>query len=313
MKVASRLLSSAVVLLVVSMLLFVMCRATPVSPARLTLGSDANASQIMAFNHQFGLDRPVPAQYGSWLRGAISLDFGNSYVTGQPIGSQIASTLPITVELVSFSFIFTVAISIFIGTAAALKENSFTDHLLRGVAIIGLSVPSFWLGLLLIRYIALKTGWFPVGGFTAWGDGVGDHLLGLVLPVLTMSVYYIAVLSRLVRANMVTALSQDYIRTAQALGLSRSRIRVYALKNALPSLVSTAAMSYGYMFGWALIIEQIFNIPGVSRALLTAIFQRDYPTVQAIVLVITVIFIACNTCADIVYGYLDPKANQNDR
>jgi peptide/nickel transport system permease protein len=125
-----------------------------------------------------------------------------------------------------------------------------------------------------------------------------------------MSVYYISVLSRLVRANMVDALSQDYVRTARALGLSPSRIRLYALKNALPSLVSTAAMSYGYMFGWALIVEQIFNLPGVSRALLTAIFQRDYPTVQAIVLVVTTIFIASNTCADVLHGYLDPKANR---
>ncbi|MFM0505024.1 ABC transporter permease [Paraburkholderia caffeinilytica] len=310
MKAVSRLFSSMLVLLVVSALLFAMCRATPVSPARLTLGSDASVEQIAAFNHQYGLDRPVAAQYGRWLNGALALDFGKSYATGNPIGPQIADTLPNTIELVTLSFVFTIVVSIVLGTVAALKENSGTDHLLRAVAIVGLSVPSFWLGLLLIRYVALKTGWFPVGGLTPWSDGMASHLLALVLPVLTMSVYYISVLSRLVRANMVDALSQDYVRTARALGLSPSRIRLYALKNALPSLVSTAAMSYGYMFGWALIVEQIFNLPGVSRALLTAIFQRDYPTVQAIVLVITTIFIASNTCADVLHGYLDPKANR---
>jgi peptide/nickel transport system permease protein len=310
MKVVSRLFSSLLVLLVVSALLFAMCRATPVSPARLTLGSDASVEQIAAFNHQYGLDRPVLAQYRAWLDGALALDFGESYVTGNPIGPQIAGTLPNTVELVTLSFVLTIVVSIVLGTVAALKENSGTDHLLRAVAIVGLSVPSFWLGLLLIRYVALKTGWFPVGGLTPWADGAATHLLALVLPVLTMSVYYIAVLSRLVRANMVDALSQDYVRTARALGLPLSRIRLYALKNALPSLVSTAAMSYGYMFGWALIVEQIFNLPGVSRALLTAIFQRDYPTVQAIVLVITTIFIASNTCADVLHAYLDPKANR---
>jgi peptide/nickel transport system permease protein len=287
-----------------------MCRATPVSPARLTLGSDASAEQIASFNHQYGLDRPITAQYGAWLDSALSLDFGRSYVTGNPIGPQIVDVLPATVELVTCSFIFTVLVSIVFGTLAALRENRAADHLLRAASIIGLSVPSFWLGLLLIRYVALKTGWFPVGGLTPWADGIATHLLALVLPVLTMSIYYISVLSRLVRANMVDALSQDYIRTAHALGLAPSRIRIYALKNALPSLVSTAAMSYGYMFGWALIVEQIFNLPGVSRALLTAIFQRDYPTVQAIVLVITTIFIASNTCADLLQGYLDPKANQ---
>ncbi|WP_175755439.1 ABC transporter permease [Burkholderia cepacia] len=310
MNVITRLFSSALLLVVVSALLFAMCRATPVSPARLTLGSDATVDQIAVFNHQYGLDRPIPEQYGHWLANAVALDFGTSYVSGSAIGPQIGETLPATVELVSLSFVFTVIVSIVLGTVAALKENSAADHLLRVVAIVGLSVPSFWLGLLLIRYVALKTGWFPVGGLTSWSGSGFAHIQSLTLPVLTMSVYYISVLSRLVRTSMVDALSQDYVRTARALGLPRARIRVYALKNALPPLVSTAAMSYGYMFGWALIVEQIFNIPGVSRALLAAIFQRDYPTVQAIVLVITAIFILSNTCADLLHGYLDPKAKQ---
>lgn len=297
-------------LVVVSALLFAMCRATPVSPARLTLGSDASADQIASFNRQYGLDRPVVAQYGTWLGQAASLDFGRSYVSGNDIGPEIADTLPGTVELVTLSFVFTVVMSILLGTIAALKEDGAADHVLRIAAIVGLSIPSFWLGLLLIRYVSLKTGWLPVGGVASWSDGIGAHLGSFVLPVLTMSVYYIAVLSRLVRTNMVDALSQDYIRTARALGLPRGRILVYALKNALPSLVSTAAMSYGYMFGWALIVEQIFNLPGVSRALLTAIFQRDYPAVQAIVLVITTIFIVSNCCADLVQGALDPKVNR---
>ncbi|SAL58039.1 dipeptide ABC transporter permease [Caballeronia cordobensis] len=310
MRIFSRLLSSLMLLVVVSALLFAMCRATPVSPARLTLGSDASADQIASFNRQYGLDRPVVAQYGAWLGHVASLDFGRSYVSGNDIGPEIADTLPGTVELVTLSFVFTVVMSIVLGTIAALKEDGAADHVLRIAAIVGLSIPSFWLGLLLIRYVALKTGWLPVGGLAPWSDGVGAHLGSFVLPVLTMSVYYIAVLSRLVRTNMVDALSQDYIRTARALGLPRGRILVYALKNALPSLVSTAAMSYGYMFGWALIVEQIFNLPGVSRALLTAIFQRDYPAVQAIVLVITTIFIVSNCCADLVQGALDPKVNR---
>lgn len=310
MRMLSKLLTSLILLIIVSALLFAMCRATPVSPARLTLGSDASADQIASFNRQYGLDRPVLAQYGAWLRAATMLDFGQSYVSGTAIGPEIGETLPATVELVTSSFIFIIVISIALGTLAALKENGTADHVLRIAAIVGLSVPSFWLGLLLIRYIALKTGWLPVGGLLPWTDGVFAHLGSLVLPVITMSIYYISVLSRLVRTNMVDALSQDYIRTARALGLPGNRILVYALKNALPSLVSTAAMSYGYMFGWALIVEQIFNLPGVSRALLTAIFQRDYPTVQAIVLVITTIFVLSNLCADLVQGILDPKVNR---
>ncbi|MNB97841.1 Glutathione transport system permease protein GsiC [compost metagenome] len=312
MKIVFRLFSSSIVMIVVSMLLFVMSRATTVSPALLTLGSDATAEQIASFNQQFGLDLPIVTQYVSWATKAITLDFGNSYVTGNDIGEQISSTMPSTVELVTVSFLFTVFVSVLIGTISALKENSFTDHALRIVVIFGLSIPSFWLGLILIRYVALQTDWLPVGGQIPWSQSVGQHFLSLVLPVITMSVYYIALLSRLVRANMVEVLSQDYMKTANALGLPRSRIRVYALKNALPTLLATAAMSFGYMFGWALIVEQIFNLPGASRALLTAIFQHDYPTVQAIVLVITAIFIASNTLADILHGYLVPKANKND-
>ncbi len=307
MWVLSRVVSSAVVLIIVSLILFALCRATPVSPARLTLGADASADQIAEFEHQYGLDLPVWAQYRNWLGGAAKFDFGESYVSGAPISRQIRLTLPVTIELVTLSFLATVLVATLFGVLAALYEDGFVDHALRLLAIVGLSIPGFWLALLLVRYFAVSLAWFPPGGIAALSAGWGEHLRSLVLPVLAISFYYVSVLSRLVRANMIDALSQEYIRTAEAMGLARLRIWLYALKNALPPLVSMAAMVYGYMFGWALIVEQVFNLPGISRELLAAIFSRDYPTVQAIVLIITVIFIASNTAADILQRTLSPK------
>lgn len=307
MWVLSRVMSSLAVLLIVSLMLFALCRATPVSPARLTLGADASVGQVADFERQYGLDLPVWTQYRNWLSGAVRFDFGESYVSGAPISRQIKLTLPVTIELVSLSFLVTVLVATLFGVIAALNEDRMLDHALRMVAIIGLSIPGFWLALLLVRYLAVSLAWFPAGGIPALSAGVGEHLRALVLPVVAISFYYVSVLSRLVRANMIDALSQEYIRTAEAMGLSRMRIWLYALKNALPPLVSMAAMIYGYMFGWALIVEQVFNLPGVSRELLAAIFSRDYPTVQAIVLIITVIFILSNTAADILQRTLSPK------
>lgn len=307
MWVLSRLFSSLVVLLVVSMMLFALCRATPVSPARLSLGADASVEQVAEFERHYGLDLPVWQQYRQWLAGAMRLDFGESYVSGSSIAPQILNTLPTTVELVTFSFIVTVLLSVLLGMLAALYEDRPADHGLRLVAIVGLSIPGFWLALLLVRYAAVGLGLFPPGGVQPWTDGIAPHLRSLALPVVCISFYYVSVLSRLVRTNMIDALSHYYIRTAVAMGLPRRRVWLYALKNALPPLASMAAMVYGYMFGWALIVEQVFNIPGVSRELLSAIFSRDYPTVQAIVLVITIIFIASNTSADILQRALSPK------
>lgn len=307
MWVFSRVLSSLAVLVVVSALLFALCRATPVSPALLVLGAEASTQQVAEFEQQYGLDQPVVTQYGRWLRGAATLDMGESYVSGQSIGSQLRHTLPVTVELVSLSFLVTVLVAVAFGVTGALHEDGWTDHALRLLAMVGLSIPGFWLALLLVRAFAVDLAWFPPGGLAPWSDGAVTHLQSLVLPVAAISIYYIAVLSRLVRANMLETLSQDYVRTARAMGLHPLRVALYAVRNALPPLASMAAMVYGYMFGWALIVEQVFSLPGVSRDLLAAIFARDYPTVQAIVLVITVIFITSNTLADILQRALSPK------
>lgn len=302
-----RVAFSVFVLVIVSLLLFLLTRAIPVSPARIVLGTDATEEQISVFEHGLGLDRPLLVQYASWAGDMLRGELGNSYITGLPLGRQIAQTFPITLELVGLAFVFAVLTALPLGIVSALRPGRAVDHASRLFAVIGVSVPGFWLGLILIVYVSLPLGWFPPGGFVPASRGLGAHLNSLVLPAFTLGIHYVAVLSRLTRSSMLEALSQDYVRTAHAMGLRPSLIWRYALKNALPPVVSVAAMSFGYCFGWALIIEQVFNIAGLSRALLSGIRERDYPMIQIIVLIITAIFIAANLLADMLNRALNPK------
>jgi peptide/nickel transport system permease protein len=309
--VARRALFSVTVLLVVSAALFLLTHLVPVSPARIVLGIDATRAQIAEFEHDHGLDRPLPGQYLAWLGRALHCDFGRSYITNLPVTGQLAQHLPVTVEIVTVGFLFAALIGLPLGLVSAFWKDSLVDHSARALAVIGVSIPGFWLGLMLIAWGAVGLGWFPPGGYIPTGAGLGPHLRSIVLPAFALGIYYVAILSRMTRASMVEVLEQDYIRTARALGIPRRRIVIYVLKNGLAPVVSVAAMSYGYMFGWALIIEQVFNIAGLSRALLSAIFARDFVTVQAIVCVITLVFILANLLADLLHRWLTPRLAAN--
>jgi peptide/nickel transport system permease protein len=303
-----RLAFSILALLFVGLLLFVLTRGVPGSPARVALGLDATDTQIAQFEKDHGLDRPVAEQYIRWL-GQLVLhgDFGRSFVTGRSMNALLTETLPITLELVLFAFAFAVVVALPIGVLSAVYEGSWIDHAARIIAVIGVSVPGFWLGLMLIRFPAVEFGWFPPGGFVPLSDGIVAHLQSIALPAFALGVYYIAILSRMTRSGLVETLGSEYVRTARALGLPRGRVLWYALKNALVPVVSVGAMSFGYMFGWALIVEYLFNIPGMSNALLTAVGQRDYFTMQAVVYVFTIVFIVSNLAADLLNRQLNPK------
>lgn len=299
------------VLLIVSFTIFALARLVPTSPALLILGADAGSSQIAAFESQHGLDRPVIAQYFSWLTGLLSrLDFGVSYVSGRPVGDELLRTLPVTLELIVVSMALCLVISIPLGVVSAAYPGGILDHALRIFSVLGVSTPGFWLGLVLILLFSVNAGWFPPGDLPPLSDGVLPHLRALVLPSFCLAVYYTAIISRMTRSAVLEVLSQDYVRTAVALGISKPRIwLVYVLKNALIPIVSVAAMACGYMFGWALVIEQVFNLPGICRALLAAIFSRDYNVVQAAVLVVTTAFVLLNFLADTTFRLLNPRVS----
>jgi peptide/nickel transport system permease protein len=295
-------------LVVVSLLLFVLTRSIPESPARIVLGDDATPAQIAAFDRDHGLDRPIVVQYAAWLkRVVVRGDLGRSFTTGLRMNEQIADTFPVTMELVVVAFIAASLLSIFLGTLSAFYRDGLVDYFARLVAVLGVSIPGFWLALILILAFAVERDWFPPGGYVPLSDGLRPHLLSIALPCFCLSVFYLAVITRMTRSSLLEVLNQDYMRTARASGLGRGRLLMYAMRNALLPVVTIAGVSFGHMFGWALIIEQIFNIGGMSRALLTAINQRDYYMVQTVVMVFTLVFVLANLIADLVNAWLNPR------
>lgn len=308
--IAGRIAGSFVVLLTVSVVLFALVHTIPVSPARVVLGIDASEEDIAEFDRDHGLDKPLWEQYATWIGGAVRGDFGRSVIDDTSISRQIADTFPVTFELVLLAFIFALVVAIPLGVISALYEGRTIDHLARIVSVVGVSIPGFWLGLMLIAWGAVKLGWFPAGGYVPWRAGIGEHLRSLALPAVALGIYYVAIISRMTRSSVADVLLADHVRVSRAMGLPRRRILTYVLKNASPPVVTVAAMSFGYMFGWALIVEQVFNIAGMSRALLSAIFRRDYLMIENVVLVITAVFLAANLVADMLYAWLDPRLSR---
>jgi peptide/nickel transport system permease protein len=305
--VAGRIVSSIGTLLFVGFALFALTRSGPGSPARIVLGADATIEQIAQFEQVNGLDRPFLSQYAAWLGDITRGDFGKSFVTGRDVAAEIADALPVTLAIVLFAFLIALVFGIGIGVLAALKPGGAFDRLSRFAAVLGLSIPAFWLGIVLIRFLAVDLRLLPPGGYFPLSTELKLHLQSILLPSLSLAVYYIAVLARMTQASLQETLRGDYVRTARAMGLSSRQVVFYALVNALPPVVNLAALSFGYMFGWALIIEQVFNIPGLSRALLNAISQRDFLLLQGIVFLFTAIFVFANLGADLINRVLDPR------
>jgi peptide/nickel transport system permease protein len=305
--VAGRIVSSIGTLLFVGLALFALTRSGPGSPARIVLGADATAEQIAQFEQANGLDQPFLSQYFAWLGDVLRGDFGKSFVTGRDVAAEIANALPVTLAIVLFAFLIALIFGIGIGVLSALKPGGVFDRLSRFAAVLGLSIPAFWLGIVLIRFLAVDLRLLPPGGYSPLSAGLSLHLQTILMPSLSLAVYYIAVLARMTQASLQETLRGDYVRTARAMGLSSRQVVFYALVNALPPVVNLAALSFGYMFGWALIIEQVFNIPGLSRALLNAISQRDFLLLQGIVFLFTAIFVFANLGADLINRVLDPR------
>jgi peptide/nickel transport system permease protein len=295
-------------LLLVSACLFMLTRAIPDSPARIVLGVDATEAQVTAFEHDHGLDRPVIVQYLLWIGGIVARgDLGTSFITGLSVSREITRTLPVTLELVVIAFALACVVSVIAGTASALLRDTAVDYGIRLLAVLGVSVPGFWLALLLIYFFAVQNEWFPPGDITPLSAGLGAHLNSIVLPAFCLGIFYTAVLSRMTRSSLLDVLGLDYMRTARATGLSRGKVLIYALRNALVPVVTIAGMSFGYMFGLALIIETVFNINGLSHTLLTAIQQRDFALVQGVVMVFTFVFTLANLAADATNAWLNPR------
>lgn len=296
------------VIFLVSVIVFFLIRLTPGDPAVAMLGEEATPQMIAVLRKEFGLDQPIPVQYAIWLGRVVRGDLGNSTRSHQPVLEAILERLPATVELTFFSLVISLIIAIPTGIISATRRSSAADLVVTTLALLGVSMPSFFLAILLIFVFSLNLRWLPPIGFTPIIKDLGANLQGMILPSITLGAGATAVVARLTRSSLLEVLSQEYIRTARAKGLAdRAVIYGHALKNALIPVVTIVGLQVGALLGGAIITETLFVLPGVGKLAVDAIFSRDYPMVQGIVLFLSLVFLSTNLIVDILYGFLDPR------
>ena len=294
-----------------SVLTFVFLRLIPgdAIAARLGTSTALTPEQTAHLRAFFGIDQPLHVQYLSWLGSLAHGDAGYSIRSGQPVTLEIASRLPVTLEMALLAGVLALLVGVPLGLVSALRPNSVPDLAARGFGLLGLALPNFWLGTLVILLFARYLRWMPnTGGYVDFTTDPLANLRFLLFPAATLGVAMAAVVMRTARSAMLDVLGTDYIRTARAKGLPGSRVvQRHALKNGLIVVVTILGIQVGYLLGGAVVVEEVFSVPGIGRLLLNAITQRDYALVQGAVLVIATLFVAMNTLVDVVYGYLDPR------
>lgn len=283
----------------------------PGDPALAIAGESATAEQIEAIRTDLGLDDPIPVRYGRWLGDAVQGDLGTSLYTSYSVSDALTERLPITLSLVAVSFFFAVIVGASIGVIAASRKGSALDRFLTVGTSLGLAIPNFWLGLLLVTFFGLKLGWFPSGGYVPLEESVAGWIQSITLPALTLSAAVAAEMARQMRSSMSDTLQKDFIRTHRAKGLrARTIVGRYALKNASMPVITVAGLQIARLFGLATVVELIFNLNGVGQLAVEAVFKRDIPVIQGVVLVITVIVLVVNLLVDVSYGIVNPKVRQ---
>ena len=303
-----RLIPMAPVLVLVSLIVFLLIRLIPGDPVLTMLGEEATPQTVAALRHELGLDRSIPFQYISWISRAVRGDLGRSIRTHQPVLQAILQRLPPTIELTLAALVVSLTIALPAGIISATRRGSRVDIASTVGALLGVSMPNFFLAILLIFVFAYKLRWFPPIGYTPPWQDLGTNLQGMVLPAITLGTAAAAVVARLTRSSLLEVLGQDYIRTARAKGLREQAVIVgHALKNALIPIVTIVGLQVGTLLGGAIITETVFVLPGVGRLAVDAIFLRDFPLVQGVVLFLAVVFLFTNLVVDSVYGFLDPR------
>jgi peptide/nickel transport system permease protein len=306
----ARLGATALSLLGVSALVFLMVRLIPGTVVEQLLGQAAIASPevLASFRRFFGLDRPVHVQYLDWLGGLLRGDLGASWLSGRPVLALFLERLPVSAELAILAVGWSLLLGLPAGAAAAVWRGGPRDGAIRVLATLGLSLPAFWQGTVLILLFSVYLGWMPCLEWVPFTRAPGRNLLTLALPALTLGTATAAMITRMARSSMLDALGREYVRTARAKGLRERRVTLrHALRNALIPVVTVAGVQLGYIVGGIVVVEDVFTLPGVGRLLLDAIFQRDYPVVQGVILLLAAAFMGLNLVVDLLYGALDPR------
>jgi len=298
--VVRRLIQAVGVVVGVSVFIFCLVRLLPGDPARMMLPESASAEQVQAMRRSLGLDQPIPVQYVIFASQAVRGDLGRSLFYGAPATEVVLGHLPATLQLAGFSLSFALLVAVPVGVLSAVRRDSIWDFLAIGLALAGQSMPAFWLGLTLILVFAVLLGVLPAAG--------SGSLAHLILPGITLGAYLMALVTRLVRSGLLDVLNEDYVRTARAKGLGAWAVTYgHALRNVLIPLITVVGLQLGSLLGGAVITETVFAWPGVGTVLFTAINARDYPLIQASVLLLSIFFVLINLAVDLLYAYVDPR------
>ena len=299
---------SIATLFVISLIVFTGVRLIPGDPARVMGGTDADPAGLEEIREKYGLKDPIVLQYLRWVGLALRGDLGESIRTREPVVKTVARKLPITIELAWLSVLIAVGIAIPAGVFSATRRNTIWDLLANGVSLCGLSIPSFWLGIMLILFLSVRLGWLPASGFVPlWEDPIGN-VTRMIMPAFVLGTGLAAVLMRQTRNSMIEVLSADYIRTARSKGLAgRAVVFRHAIRNGLIPVVTILGLQMGALMSGAVVTEQIFVVPGFGRLIVEAVFTRDYPLVQGVVLITASAYVLINLLVDVSYSLLDPR------
>ncbi|MBU2531954.1 MAG: ABC transporter permease [Alphaproteobacteria bacterium] len=303
-----RILSAVPVVVIVAVLVFLMLRLTPADPAAIIAGDFANEQQIAEIRSKLGLDRPITTQFVIWAGNMLQGDFGESFFYKKQVADLVAERMEPTISLSLLTIVLTILIAVPLGTLAAYLQGSWIDRMVMGFSVLGFSIPVFVVGYILIYLFAVQADWLPVQGYQYIRDGVGGWLLRLILPALTLSIVFIALIARMTRTSVLEVLHEDYIRTARAKGQSELKVLVrHALANAAVPILTVIGLTFATLIGGVVVTESVYTLPGLGLLTVDAVLARDYPTIQTVILLFSLAYVLVNLLVDLAYTLLDPR------
>jgi peptide/nickel transport system permease protein len=303
-----RLLQVIPTLLLVSVIIFLLQQLLPGDPALVMAGEERDPEVIEQIRKQYRLDQPLPVQYVAWMGGVLTGNLGESMRLKEPVATLIAQKFPVTLQLALMALIISLIIGVTAGVVSAVRKNTAVDYTANILGLIGISMPNFWLGILLIYFFAVYLGWLPASGYVSPSENLAESLRTTILPAFVLGNSFAAVLMRHTRSAMLQAMTSDYVRTARAKGLAERVVIIkHALRNALTPVITLGALEFGTLLSGAVLTEQVFSIPGFGKLIVDSVFNRDYAVVQGVTLVTATVYVMLNLLADIAYTIVNPK------
>ena len=306
--ILQRILAAIPVMGFVALFVFLLLRLTPGDPAAIIAGDAATPEQLERIREQLGLNEPLHVQFFTWIWNLLQGDFGTSILSGTPVIEMISSRLEPTISLALTTIALSIVIAVPLGVIAAWKQGTLIDRCVMALSVVGFSVPIFVIGYVMISIFAMDLRWFPVQGYRSIADGIGPFAERIALPTLTLTLLYIALIARITRTSMLEILGEDYVRTARAKGLTETRVLMrHALRNCAVPIVTVIGIGFALIISGVVVTESVFNLPGIGRLTVDAVLARDYPVIQAVILLASLIYVVVNLLIDIAYVFLDPR------